>query len=329
MSDQGTSANEGADSAAKPAIVPARDAWFLTGPTASGKSAIGLELAAALNAEILSLDSMAVYRGLDLGTAKPSAAQQQRVPHHLIDLVDPAEDFSLAQYLAAAHQAISEIRARGRVPLFVGGTPLYLTSLLRGVESGPPPDWEFRRKWHDLAATAGNEAVHRRLQEIDPVTAERLHPGNLRRVIRAIEIFETTGRPMSETPEHFARPVPQAECRVFSLGWPRELLNDRINARVDQMLAAGWVEEVRRLQEQGPLGRTAKQAVGYRQILEHLESGRPLADVRDEVKTATRRFAKRQRTWFRSLGECRAVVMNVDRTPAGIVAEILAAAAEI
>ena len=299
-------------------VDPARDAWFLTGATASGKSSVALELAARLNAEILSLDSMAVYRGMDIGTAKPSAADQQAVPHHLIDLVDPAEDFSLAQYLASAERAIREIESRGKLPLFVGGTPLYLIAMLRGVEAGPPPDWEFRQHLQDVAAAEGNEAVHQRLQAVDPPTAERLHPADLRRVIRALEIHAATGRPMSESEQHFSQPIPQDQCRVFLLDWPRDELNQRINERVDAMFAAGWVEEVRQLKSAGPLGRTASQAVGYRQILEFLDAGGDLPQLVRDVQTTTRRFAKRQRTWFRSLGECRPIPMARSRSAAEI-----------
>ncbi|MDA7980288.1 MAG: tRNA (adenosine(37)-N6)-dimethylallyltransferase MiaA [Pirellulales bacterium] len=304
-------------------INAARDAWFLTGPTASGKSVIGLELAKRLNAEIISMDSMAVYQEMDIGTAKPSREDQERVPHHLIDLVEPSEEFSLPQYLEAAEQAIKDITSRRKVPLFVGGTPLYLTSLLRGVDSGPPPDVEFRNHWQSIAESQGNKAVHDRLCEIDPPSAKRLHPGDLRRVIRALEIYEVTGRPMSEADKHFSQPIAQQDCRVYLLEWPRKTLNARINARVTKMFDAGWLSEVQQLQQAGPLGRTAAQAVGYRQILEYLTNGGEMSQLIADVQTTTRRFAKRQRTWFRSLSEGRVVSLNAARSPGEVADEIV------
>ncbi len=312
------------------ANVPAADAFnpvggraiFLTGPTASGKSAVGLQLAELINAEILSLDSMAVYRGMDVGTAKPSVAERDRVPHHLIDLVAPSEEFSLGQYIAAAHQAMHDISSRGKRSLFVGGTPLYLTGLLRGVDSGPPPDWEFREHWQSIAEEQGKEAVHARLAEIDPPSAKRLNPNDLKRVIRAMEVHKITGRPISDTPAHFAQPVPREDCRVYWLNWPTDELNPRINSRVESMLESGWREEVRILAAAGPLGRTASQAVGYRQLLETLNSQQDSNSLIADIQTATRRFAKRQRTWLRSLSECRVVEMNANRDVAEVAAEI-------
>ena len=163
---------------------PVEDCWFLTGPTASGKTAIGLELAERIGAEIVSLDSMALYRGMDIGTAKPTPEQHRRVPHHLVDLVNPDTEFSLSQYVAAAHQVVAQIRQRGSEVLFVGGTPLYLKALLRGLYPGPPADWQFRREIEEELNFVGIEALHTRLQQVDPLAAARLHPHDKRRIIR-------------------------------------------------------------------------------------------------------------------------------------------------
>jgi tRNA dimethylallyltransferase len=288
-----------------------RDCWFLTGPTASGKTEIGLELAELLEAEIVSLDSMAVYRGMDIGTAKPSLEQRQRVAHHLLDLVEPTEDYSLAQYVAAAERAVTDIAARGRTALFVGGTPLYLKSLLRGIFSGPPADWTLRSQWQQVIEREGVEHLHARLAQVDPLSAQRLHPRDARRVIRALEVWEKTGQSISALQQQFNRSRPSAECRVFALQWSREELGQRIDARVDAMFAAGFVDEVQQLLDHcGPLSRTASQAVGYKEVIEHFEGARDLDETRELVKLRTRQFAKRQGTWFRSLSECRSVKLT-------------------
>jgi len=278
----------------------------LTGPTASGKTAAAVAVAQRLGAEIISLDSMAIYRGMDIGTAKPSVAEQGGVPHHLIDIIEPHQEFSVAQYLSAAEQTVREIVARGRTPLFVGGTPLYLKALLRGIFEGPPADWELRRELENFAEREGNEALHRRLAEVDPESARRLHLEDRRRVIRALEVFEKTGQRISELQQQFERARPAEECRVFTITWPREQLVERIDRRVDAMFAAGLVDEVRDLlKESGAFGRSAGQAVGYREVLEHLRGERGIAETIELVKLRTRQFAKRQMTWFRSLSECR------------------------
>lgn len=294
-------------------LPPLADSWFLTGPTAAGKTALGLELAERLNAEILSLDSMAVYRGLDIGTAKPTPVERRRVPHWLIDLVEPEEEFSVAQYVAAAEAAAAEVRSRGRDVLFVGGTPLYLKALLRGIFEGPPADWEFRRRMAEAAERHGQAWLHERLATVDPVAAGRLHPRDVRRVVRALEVFEATGRPISDWQRQFERAQPAAACRVFVLDWPRDELYARIEQRVDAMFRLGMVAEVSRLLAQGRhFGRTARQALGYREVLEHAGGERDLNETIELVKTRTRQFAKRQLTWFRSLSECRWLPMASD-----------------
>jgi len=302
---------------------PALDCWFLTGPTAAGKTAVGVELARRVNAEIISLDSMALYRGMDIGTAKPTAAERGTVPHYLVDVVEPHQEYSLARYVQAAHRLIGDIKARGREVLFVGGTPLYLKGLLRGIFRGPPADWDFRRQLEDEARAQAPDFLHRRLAEVDPLTAERLHANDTRRLIRALEVYEKTGRPISQLQQQFDSGHPAEDCRVFVLDWPTAQLNARINRRVDEMFAAGLVEEVRGLLDRPqPLSKTAAQAVGYREVIEHLQGRRRLADTIELVKTHTRRFAKRQRTWFRSLGECRFIPVSDTIDPAEVARQI-------
>jgi tRNA dimethylallyltransferase len=306
----------------------ARDSWFLTGPTASGKSAVGIELARQIGAEIISLDSMALYRGMDIGTAKPTADERQLIPHHLIDTLDPSEEFSVAQYLEATTTAADEIVSRGKQVLFVGGTPLYLKALLRGLFSGPPADWRLRRELEESARLEGPRALHGRLAKIDPAAAAKLHPNDLRRIIRALEVHEVTGQPISGFQRQFAQGRTADQCKVFVLDWPRDTLENRIRQRVDAMFAAGLAEEVTRIAAgpSGGLSRTASQALGYREVLEYLDGQRGLAATLELVKLRTRQFAKRQLTWFRSLSECRWVAVSEPFEPTEIARRIAAMA---
>jgi tRNA dimethylallyltransferase len=303
---------------------PLVDSWYLTGPTASGKTAVALELAQRLNAEIISVDSMSVYRGMDIGTAKPTAADRAVVPHHLIDIVDPCDDFSLAEFVRLAHQVAVDIRSRGRQVLLVGGTPLYLKSLLRGLYQGPPPDWEFRRAIEAEIQTHGLAALRERLEMIDPLSAQKLHPNDQRRMIRALEVYRLTGKPISHQQIHFDDVVSPAGRKVFCLAWPRVELHRRIDARVERMFQMGLVEEVRSLLDRfGHLSRTASQAVGYREVLEHLRGEYELPTTIERVKVATHQFARRQETWFRGIEECRTLPQSNAIPPEAIAEEIL------
>ncbi|MGI9428717.1 MAG: tRNA (adenosine(37)-N6)-dimethylallyltransferase MiaA [Bythopirellula sp.] len=303
--------------------LPALDCWFLTGATAVGKTDTSVLLAQQLGAEIVSLDSMTIYRGMDIGTAKPTQEQQAQVPHHLLDIVDPEEEFSIDCYLAAAHAKIHEIRSRGNEVLFVGGTPLYLKALLRGLNTGPPANWELREEIEAEVAEIGSQALYQRLEQLDPVAASQIHPNDTRRLIRAVEVFRTTGQPISHHQLHFEDEHAPEDCRVFVLQRPREEQYDRINQRVDAMIEAGLVLEVANLVAAGKtLGRTASQAVGYRETIEHLQ-GAPLEEMIAKIKTRTRRFAKRQGTWFRSLSECRFVELAKSAAADATVAEIV------
>jgi len=290
------------------------NSFILTGPTACGKTALALELAERIGGEIVALDSMTVYRGMDIGTAKPTATERARVPHHLIDVLDPWESLTVAWWLQHAESACAEIVARGKRPIFVGGTPFYLKALLHGLFPGPPADETLRHSLEAEAARDGNAALHSRLAAVDPKTAARLHPNDLRRVVRALEVHTLTGQPISawqqtwdtaafaESPQ--AAPAPVSIPAVV-LELPRETLYERINQRVTNMLAAGWLDEVRRLRElPQPLSREARQALGHRELLEYLDHGGNWEDTVALIRTHTRQFAKRQLTWFRHLPAC-------------------------
>lgn len=298
--------------------------WFLAGPTASGKSAVGVWLAQRIGAEIISLDSMTIYRGMDIGTAKPTVAEQSEVRHHLLDVREPHEEFSTAEFLAASLTACEEILSRGRVPLFVGGTGLYLRSVLRGVFEGPSADWELRKAWERVAAEQGAAALHAQLAKVDPPTAQRLHVNDQRRIIRALEIHALTGRAASEQQQEAPLPPDLRPRHLYWLNPDRERLRHRIDVRIDAMITAGLVREVDELlQTPHGLGPTARQALGYREVLAHLEDGVPLDDAIAQLKIHTHQFAKRQWTWFRNLEELTPIDIRGDEAPGEIGERIL------
>lgn len=304
-----------------------RHCWFLAGPTACGKTALSLALAEQLNAEIVSLDSMTLYRGMDTGTAKASLAERSQVPHHLIDVLDPHDEFSLAEYIVAAETCCREIVDRGRTPLFVGGSGLYLRGVLRGVFEGPEADWTLRRQLEEQAASEGSEALHRELSRVDPLAASRLHPNDQRRIIRAIEVHRLTGRPLSEQQDQHPKPLAERTPHVYWLSPPRDWLSARIDARVEQMFERGLLAEIRRLMASiRPLSRTARQALGYKEVIDWIEAGQPSLEGAPDpdqqppreliefIQTRTRQFAKRQHTWFRNLEECVAITLEADES---------------
>jgi tRNA dimethylallyltransferase len=270
---------------------------FLAGPTAVGKSEIALLLAEKIGGEIISVDSMQVYRGLDIGTAKPSAAERARVPHHLIDVVDLTESFDAAQFVRLANAAVIEIQARGHVPIFCGGTGLYFKALLEGLGEAPAADDELRAELEAMPLPG----LLAELAEKDPVTYERIDRQNPRRVVRAVEVIRLTGRKFSEQRSEWESAVHSPESTViFGFAREREDLRKRIDARVDAMFARGLVEETKKLLERGlAQNKTALQALGYRQAVEHLRGERSLPDTIELVKSKTRQFAKRQMTWFK------------------------------
>ena len=305
----------------------AAQCWFLTGATASGKTQVSLEMAQLLNAEIISLDSMAIYRGMDIGTAKPDLADRQRVPHHMLDIVDPTEAFSVSQYRERAMGLVQQIFDSGKQVIFVGGTALYLKALLRGMFEGPPADWDFRKEVEQELEEMGGQFLHQRLEMIDPVSAANLHPNDHRRLIRALEVFKTTGKPISHWQMQFSEGREADECRVFTLRHARPILHERIESRVASMFEAGLLDEVRGLLDKhGTLGQTAAQAVGYREAIDHLEERMPLDETIEKVRVRTRRFARHQETWFRGLSECRMIDLPTEFDSDRIAEQLVASA---
>lgn len=273
----------------------------LVGPTASGKTALGLALAERAGAEILSLDSMLVYRGLDVGTAKPTAAERARVRHHLLDLVSPAERYDVQRYLADARAALADVYARGRRALFVGGTGFYLAALVRGLFEGPPVDAALRGRIEARAAAQGPGPLHAELAAVDPDSAERIHPNDVRRVIRGIEVFEQTGRPLSAWQREWgATPSPRVErARLVGLALETPELDRRIRLRTDAMLDAGWRDEARAVSAGEGFGPSARQALGYAEVLAWADGALTREAARERIALRTRQFARRQRTWYR------------------------------
>jgi tRNA dimethylallyltransferase len=271
---------------------------LIAGPTAVGKSEIAMRLAGQLGGEIISADSMQVYRGLDLGTAKPSPADRARVPHHLIDICDLTGSFDAAQFARLAHRAVAEIQSRGRVPIFCGGTGLYFKAFLEGIGDAPPADAKLRA---ELEA-APLENLLAELRERDPAAYEKIDKKNPRRVIRAMEVIRLTGKSFSEQRADWnSCHSPPATCRFFCFSRSPADLHARINTRVDAMFARGLVDETRELLKHGlEQNKTAMQAIGYRQVVEFLRGERSWAETIELVKIRTRQFAKRQLTWFRA-----------------------------
>lgn len=299
----------------------------IVGPTATGKTAAGMCLAHATGGEIVSADSMAVYKGMDIGTAKPTPEEQRAVPFHLIDVVPPDQDFSAAEFRRLAEAAITDIIARGRVPILVGGTGLYVKAVTGGLNIPEvAPDGALRERLREEAERLGGEHLLERLGAVDPVTAARLHPKDLKRMIRALEVYEATGKPISYF--HAVAGKVEVAWRVesFGLNMDRSLLYQRIERRVDQMIEAGLVEEVRRLMDQG-FGPElpAMKGLGYKQIVGYLLGEYDLRTAVELLKRDTRRFAKRQLTWFRADPGIRWIDVG-DRTPdevAGVIGAML------
>jgi len=282
---------------------PEPPAWILTGPTAAGKTELALELAEREGMEILSMDSMAVYRRMDIGTAKPSPAERARIPHHLLDLVDPDEDFDASRWCAAASTAMADVRALGRRPLFVGGTPLYLMAFFKGMVEGPSAVAEIRER---LTAREAAEpgCLHRELTRHDPEAADRIHVHDLKRLVRALEYHEVTGEKISTRRRHFDSPDWRVPCRIAAVRRERDDLHARVKQRTIAMLAAGLLEEVRAIRDDSGFGKTAAAAIGYAECLHHLDIGyKDLEELRNRIRRNTHRLIRRQTTWLRRLRE--------------------------
>jgi len=270
----------------------------IVGPTATGKSALAVDVAERLGAEIVSVDSMQIYKGLDAGTAKPPPELLERIPHHLIDMLEPSHPLTVAEYQQRARAAVEDIAQRGNLPLLVGGSGLYYRAVVDDLDF-PPTDESVRSALESEAEELGAEALHERLRNLDEHAAAKIEPGNVRRIVRALEVIELTGRPFSENSASWDRYESRYELRVTGLGLERAQLRERVAARVDELLAAGLIEEARDLNAKATLSRTARMALGYRQVLDAGEDDE-ISAIRESIVQATVRFARRQESWFRA-----------------------------
>ena len=278
----------------------------VVGPTASGKSALAIELARRLNGEIICCDSMQIYKQMNIGTAKPDQEELASAKHHLFDFADPLESFSCADYISYAQRTVEDIVSRGKLPIFCGGTGLYLDRFLSGAEFEETAiDTSFRDEMNEFARCYGNEALHEKLREIDSVSANEIHPNNVKRVIRALEIYKTSGRTKSELDRESKSFESKYDAIQIGIKFDdREKLYERINLRVDKMLEMGLLEETKELLDGGVFEKnaTAAQAIGYKELLSYFGGEKTLEGAIEDLKQATRRYAKRQMTWFSSHG---------------------------
>ncbi len=273
----------------------------IVGPTASGKTRLSVELAAHLGAEIISFDSMQIYRGMDIGTAKPTVEERRGIPHHMIDILDPREDFSVSRFVEEADGILQDILSRGKAVVLVGGTGLYIDSLMKGLEFAPFPQSGVREELTRIAQEQGIEVLMERLRAVDPESAERIHPSNQKRVIRALEVYLESGKTMTQHNLETQEKPPKYDPLWIGLDYVnREALYTRINRRVDLMLEQGLLEELKGLLAQGiPEYATSMQAIGYKELLSSIRGESTPEEAVDLLKQASRRYAKRQRTWFR------------------------------
>lgn len=273
----------------------------IAGPTASGKTGLSVEVAKQLNTEIVSADSMQIYQDMNIGTAKVTEEEKQGIPHHMIDIVSPFENYNVSQYAEDAKKCVDSILAKGKIPVIAGGTGLYINSLVYGYDLAPiPSDDNVREEFTALYEEKGGEYLMSELEKIDPKTARRLHPNNARRLIRALEVYRISGTTISEQEERTKNAPKPYDVRFFVLDTDRDKLYERINLRVDRMLQNGLVDEVKMLLNQGiPKSNTSMQAIGYKEMVEYLDGYLSYEEAVDKIKQESRRYAKRQLTWFR------------------------------
>lgn len=271
----------------------------IVGPTASGKTDLSIQLAKELNGEIISADSMQIYKRMTIGTAKPTKDEMQGIPHHMIDIVEPDEVFNVAMYKEMAEQKIEEVLAKGKAPIVVGGTGLYVDTLVNGIEfSNMEKDLEYCKMLEEKTKTNGVDWLHEELRKIDPEAAESIDKNNIRRVIRALEIYKVTGKTKTEL-DRASRKEVKYDYKIFGMLWEREELYERINLRVDIMFEMGLLEEVKDLTITGGFSKTALQGLGYKEVVEYLEEKISYEEMVEKIKLETRRYAKRQMTWFK------------------------------
>lgn len=273
----------------------------VVGPTASGKTALAIELAERLGTEIISADSMQVYKGMEIGTGAPTREEQARVKHHFVSFLEPGTAFSAGEYERLARKVVLDLNKRGKTAVVVGGSGLYLRALIDGLFEGPGADDETRKRLREEAETSGTRALYARLASIDPEYAAQIQANDLRRIVRALEVFEITGSPLSVLHAQHRAAHPPFEAVQVLIDWPRAVLYERINARVDDMLANGFIDEVRRLDQLGYAPHIKRlRSLGYREFLAHLHGEQTLEEATARMKQVTRNYAKRQLTWFRS-----------------------------
>jgi tRNA dimethylallyltransferase len=277
------------------------DRLLILGVTASGKGRLAFDLAESLDAEIISIDSMKVYRRMDIGTAKPPQRARERIKYHLIDVVEPSESFSVGKFFDLAYDAIDQIKNRKKRIIAVGGTALYIKALLYGLFEGPGSDKQIRAELQAEAETKGLKELYQRLKDIDPAAAERISQRDLKRIIRALEVYKLTGKPISSLQQQFDAEQPLHNWTIIGLRREKSVENNRINQRVKRIIEAGLVDEVKGLlAEEKPLSQQARCAIGYAEIIDHLNGKMSLEDATELIKKNTRRFAKNQRTWFKT-----------------------------
>jgi tRNA dimethylallyltransferase len=296
------------------------DLFFILGPTSSGKSSIAVALAERINGEVVSCDSMQVYKDMDILTQAPAEELTSRVPHHLTRLVPPEEEFNAARFAKLAGDAAEDIISRGKVPVFAGGTGLYVKALVDGLFSAPPGDKKLRTRLERLAAEHGNGYLHDMLTELDPEAASEIHPNNVKKVIRAIEVYETTGKTVSEKKQETKGLADRYDCRMFGLEWPREELYSRIENTVDRMFVSGLIDEVVALLSRN-LSITAGKALGIKEVKAFLNGECGEQEAKEELKKNTRCYAKRQLTWFRA--DKRIKWINASRSAEEIVDDMV------
>jgi tRNA dimethylallyltransferase len=301
------------------------DICFVIGCTGCGKGAVGRELAGRVGGEILSVDSMKIYRRMDIGTAKPSEEVLLSVPHHLVDIVEPSERFSVAQFVTLAERTGGEIAARGRPIFAVGGTAMYIKALSEGLFEGPSADPEIRRRLREEADSSGADVLHDRLRSVDSAAAERIHRNDLRRIVRALEVFEITGTPITELQTQWDQTRTRHRCTFIGLRRTLEDQSHRTNMRVKRLIERGWVEEVRQLLAEGaPMSTTARQALGYPEMIDYVRGVMSLEDAVERIKISTRRFSKAQRTWFKRFRDVYWVDLEPDDDVASVCDRIAA-----
>lgn len=271
------------------------------GPTASGKTSLGIEIALKYGGEIVSADSMQIYKHMDIGSAKPTAEELAAVPHHMISIAEPTVNYSLSDYVTEARKAIADIHERGKIPVIVGGTGLYINTLINNINlSEETPNSDLRHELERYAEEQGNEALHMRLEKIDPEAARNIHMNNVKRVIRAIEIYENTGITMTEQIRRSKSAGKIYEAHEYGVRYEREVLYDRINRRVDMMLESGLVGEVKACLKLGcTRDNTSMQGIGYKEVIDYLEDKCDFDTMTERIKQESRRYAKRQITWFK------------------------------